>query len=79
MRRRLEELKEECDKSGRDFRRLDITLMLCLTGDRAQTQELLAQLTDLGVNRVVHVSASEPLFDGDYRPKLERLAQIALP
>jgi hypothetical protein len=31
------------------------------------------------VNRVVHVSASEPLFEGDYRGKIERLARVALP
>jgi probable F420-dependent oxidoreductase len=79
MRRKIAELKEECDKSGRDFHLLDITLMICLTGDRAQTRELLAELEELGVNRVVQVSATEPLFEGDYRHKLERLAQIALP
>jgi alkanesulfonate monooxygenase SsuD/methylene tetrahydromethanopterin reductase-like flavin-dependent oxidoreductase (luciferase family) len=78
MRRKLAELKEECDKASRDFSKLDITVMLCLTGDRAQTQELLAQLAELGVTRVVQVSASEPLFEGDYRPKLDHLARIAL-
>jgi len=79
MRRKLAELKEECAKAGRDFTKLDITLMICLTGERAQTQELLAQLAQLGVNRVVNVSASEPLFEGDYRAKIEHLARIALP
>jgi len=31
------------------------------------------------VSRVVQVSASEPLFEGDYHAKLEQLARIALP
>jgi probable F420-dependent oxidoreductase len=79
MQRKLTELKEECSKVGRDFGKLDITLMICLTGERAETQELLAQLSELGVNRIVHVSASEPLFEGDYHSKLDRLAHIALP
>jgi probable F420-dependent oxidoreductase len=79
MRKKLAELKQECDQVGRDFGKLDITLMICLTGDRPQTQQLLAQLDELGVNRVVQVSASEPLFEGDYRAKLDHLTRIALP
>jgi probable F420-dependent oxidoreductase len=79
MRRKLEELKRECGKAGRDFSKLDITLMISLKGDRVRTQELLAQLAELGVSRVVQVSASEPLFEGDYHAKLEQLARIALP
>jgi alkanesulfonate monooxygenase SsuD/methylene tetrahydromethanopterin reductase-like flavin-dependent oxidoreductase (luciferase family) len=79
MRRKLAELKEECSKAGRDFSKLDITLMITLPQDRSQTQEMLAQLGELGVTRVVEVSASEPLFVGDYRAKLDRLARVALP
>jgi len=79
MRRKLAELKEECGKTGRDFGKLDVTLMISLSGERTQTQELLGQLGELGVNRVVQVSASEPLFEGDYRAKIEHLARIALP
>jgi probable F420-dependent oxidoreductase len=79
MRRKLAELREECARAGRDFDKLDVTLMINLTGNRSQTQELLGQLAELRVNRVVEVSASEPLFQGDYHAKLEHLAQIALP
>jgi probable F420-dependent oxidoreductase len=79
MNRKLAELKEECSRAGRDFSKLDITVMISLNSERAKTQQLLAQLEELGVNRVVEVSASEPLFSGDYRAKLERLAGIALP
>jgi alkanesulfonate monooxygenase SsuD/methylene tetrahydromethanopterin reductase-like flavin-dependent oxidoreductase (luciferase family) len=78
MRRKLSELKDECHKVGRDFSKLDVTLMISLNGDRSQSQELLGQLGELGVLRVVEVSASEPLFVGDYRAKIERLARIAL-
>jgi probable F420-dependent oxidoreductase len=78
MRRKTAELKEECARAGRDFGKLDITVMISLTGERAQTQELLGQLSELGVNRAVQVSAVEPLFAGDYRSKLEQLARIAL-
>jgi len=36
-------------------------------------------MASMGVQRVVEVSASEPLFGvGDYRAKLDRLAKIAL-
>ncbi|HKV55682.1 MAG TPA: LLM class F420-dependent oxidoreductase, partial [Candidatus Binataceae bacterium] len=78
MTRKIAELKEECARAGRDFGKLDITLMLTLPGERPQAQELLAQLGELGIGRVVEVSASEPLFVGDYRAKIERLAKVAL-
>lgn len=79
MRRKLNELKQECANAGRDFSQLDITLMICLNGDRARTQDLIAQLAELGVCRLVQVSASEPLFEGDYHAKIQQLAHIALP
>jgi probable F420-dependent oxidoreductase len=79
MRRKLTELKEECSRIGKDYGKLDITLMISLPGERAQTQDLLGALDQLGVGRIVEVSASEPLFGvGDYRKKLERLARNAL-
>ena len=79
MRKQLASLKEECDKAGRDFSKLDITVMISLPDGRAQTQEILGAMASMGVQRVVEVSASEPLFGvGDYRAKLDRLAKIAL-
>jgi alkanesulfonate monooxygenase SsuD/methylene tetrahydromethanopterin reductase-like flavin-dependent oxidoreductase (luciferase family) len=78
MRKKISELKEECAKVGRDFSQLDITLMISLEGERSAIQEMLAQLGELGVHRVVEVSASEPLFVGDYRAKIARLARVAL-
>lgn len=79
MQRKLAELKEECAKVGKDFSKLDITLMISLPNERGQTQDMLGQLEALGVGRIVEVSASEPLFGvGDYRKKLERLVHIAM-
>jgi alkanesulfonate monooxygenase SsuD/methylene tetrahydromethanopterin reductase-like flavin-dependent oxidoreductase (luciferase family) len=78
MRRKMSDLKEECARVGRDFSKLDVTLMISLGGERPATQELLGQLSELGVQRVVEVSASEPLFVGDYRAKIEHLARVAL-
>ena len=76
---KLAELKDECAKVGRDFSKLDITLMIDLPNERNHTQELLGELATLGVQRIVQVSAVEPLFGvGDYRAKLDRLARIAL-
>jgi hypothetical protein len=44
-----------------------------------QTQEIIGSMAEMGVQRMVEVSASEPLFGvGDYRAKLDRLAKIAL-
>jgi probable F420-dependent oxidoreductase len=79
MQRKLAELKEECAKTGKDYSKLDITLMISLPSERGQTQDLLDQLEALGVGRVVEVSASEPLFGvGDYRKKLEQLVHAAM-
>ncbi len=78
MRRNLAELKTECDKTGRDFGKLDITVMASLPAERSRTQELIAELAELRVNRVVDVNAIEPLFAGDYRKKVEQIAQAAL-
>jgi probable F420-dependent oxidoreductase len=78
MRRKHAELKEECGKTGRDFAALDITLMISLPSERSHTQELIGELADIGVKRIVQVSAVEPLFVGNYRAKLDLLANTAL-
>ncbi|HZP44310.1 MAG TPA: LLM class F420-dependent oxidoreductase [Candidatus Binataceae bacterium] len=79
LRRKLAELREECDKVGRNFSKLDVTAMVSLPDDRARVQELIGQMDELGVGRIVEVSAIEPLFGvGDWRAKLERLGKIAL-
>jgi probable F420-dependent oxidoreductase len=78
MRRKLTEMRDECGKAGRDASKLDVTLMITLPNERTQTQELLGALAETGVNRVVQVSAVEPLFVGDYRAKLDHLVRTAL-
>ena len=79
MRRKLDELKQECAKVGRDFSKLEITLMISLPDARSETQEIVDAMAEMGVQRLVEVSAIEPLFGvGDYRAKLDRLVQIAL-
>jgi len=78
VKEKLASLKEECEKVGRDFKTLDITLLISLKNDRIQVQELIHQLEELGVHRMVEVSISEPLFAGDYKAKLDRLARNAL-
>jgi probable F420-dependent oxidoreductase len=78
VKEKLTALKEECAKVGRNFSSLDISLLISLNGERAQVQELLHQLEELGVQRIVEVSVSEPLFVGDYRAKLDRLGSLAL-
>jgi probable F420-dependent oxidoreductase len=78
MSRKIEELKQECAKAGRNFAELDITLMISFPRERSHAQQLIGELAELGVNRMVEVSASEPLFLGDYRSKLEQLAKAAL-
>lgn len=79
LRGKLAELKEECSKVGRDYSKLDITPMVSLPDDRSRVQEIIGGMEELGVHRIVEVSATEPLFGvGDYRAKLDRLAKIAL-
>ncbi|HJU27718.1 MAG TPA: TIGR03619 family F420-dependent LLM class oxidoreductase [Candidatus Binataceae bacterium] len=78
MRRKMAELNEECAKVGRDAGKLDVTVMISLPDDRSRTRDILGEFGEIGVNRVVEVSAAEPLFTGDYRAKLDRLARIAL-
>jgi hypothetical protein len=47
-------------------------------GPSTQTQDIIGSMAEMGVQRMVEVSASEPLFGvGDYRATLDRLAKIA--
>jgi alkanesulfonate monooxygenase SsuD/methylene tetrahydromethanopterin reductase-like flavin-dependent oxidoreductase (luciferase family) len=78
-REKIAGLKKECAAVGRDFSKLDISLMVPLSDDNAasaQARDLIPQLEELGVQRIVDVSGVAPTFRGDYRAKLDRLAQI---
>jgi len=65
--------------AARDFSKLDISLMVPLSDDNADSahaRELIPQLEEIGVHRLVDVSGVAPTFRGDYRSKLDRLAKV---
>jgi probable F420-dependent oxidoreductase len=72
MREQLAILKEECRAAGRDYNRLDITVMGALAGERAQVQEELAKYAELGVGRFVMQPGT--LTSDNYQQRLERYA-----
>ncbi|HUY28324.1 MAG TPA: LLM class F420-dependent oxidoreductase [Candidatus Binataceae bacterium] len=50
---KLAELKRECAATGRDFARMDITVMGYIQGDRAAVQAELTRFAEAGVSRYV--------------------------
>ena len=72
MREQLAILKEECRAAGRDYNRLDITVMGALAGEREQVQEELAKYAELGVGRFVMQPGT--LTPENYQQRLERYA-----
>ncbi len=50
---KLAELKRECAELGRDFSRLDITVMGYIRGDRSAVQDELAKFAQAGATRFV--------------------------
>jgi len=73
MQRDLAVLKEECRAAGRDFGKLDITVMGGIQGDRSATQRELDRYAATGVGRFV--VALGTLAPHDYEAKLQRLAE----
>jgi hypothetical protein len=72
MREQLSILKDECRAVGRDFAKLDITLMGALKGERAEVQTELSRYAEIGVGRfVAGVGTLTPANFG------ERLAKLA--
>ena len=77
MRAQLAALRAECDKAGRDFGQLDITIMKReLRGGRAEVQSGLHQYEDVGVHRFVIMMVGVRLDQARYEPELERLASL---
>ncbi len=77
MRAELKKLREECDKAGTDFGRLDITIMKReLRGGRAEVHSGLRQYEDVGVHRFVIMQIGGRLDQQNYAPELERLASL---
>lgn len=76
MKEQLAILKEECRAAGRDYGKLDITVMGSIAGERAQVQEELAKYAEVGVGRfVLQVGALTP---DNYRQRLDRYASAYL-
>lgn len=74
MKRDLATLRDECRAVGRDFAKLDITVMGGIAGERAAVQAELARFADAGVDRFV--IALGTLTPADYQSKLERFASL---
>jgi len=53
LKERIDELKRECTAVGRDFAKLDITIMGAITGDRAKVQDALKEFAAAGAHRFV--------------------------
>jgi hypothetical protein len=73
MKEHLAILKDECCAAGRDYGKLDITVMGALPGERGQVQEELAKFAELGVGRFVCQVGT--LGPDDYQQRLENLAR----
>jgi probable F420-dependent oxidoreductase len=72
MKEQLAILRDECRAVGRDFGKLDITLMGGLKGERAQVQDELQRFASIGVGRFVVMAGT--LTPDNYA---SRLAQYA--
>jgi len=79
LRDELSRLKGECEKAGRDFGRLDITIMKReLRGDRASVQSGLREYKEAGAHRFVIMQIGARMTDATYEAELERLAGLYL-
>lgn len=77
MKVELGKLRAECEKVGRDFGQLDITIMRrALKGDRSAVQAGLKQYEDIGVHRFVLMMLGEGLSEANYVSELENLASL---
>ncbi|HKV53974.1 MAG TPA: LLM class F420-dependent oxidoreductase [Candidatus Binataceae bacterium] len=77
MRAELKKLRDECDKAGTDFGRLDITIMKReRRGDRAAVQASLREYEDVGVHRFVIMQIGGRLDTQNYSSELERFASM---
>jgi hypothetical protein len=74
MKRDFATLRDECRAVGRDFAKLDITVMGGIAGERGAVQAELARFAEAGVGRFV--IALGTLTPSDYQSKLERFAAL---
>jgi probable F420-dependent oxidoreductase len=77
LREELGKLRGECGGAGRDFSRLDITIMKReLRGDRASVQSGLHEYEDAGAHRFVIMQIGARMTASTYEAELERLAAL---
>ncbi|HKV54427.1 MAG TPA: TIGR03619 family F420-dependent LLM class oxidoreductase, partial [Candidatus Binataceae bacterium] len=76
MKENLARLKDECRTIGRDYNKLDITVMGAVSGERNQVQDELHRFEELGVGRFV--AATGMITPQDYKQKLEHYARLYL-
>lgn len=77
LRGELRKLRDECEHAGRDYQRLDITIMKReLRGDRASVQSGLREYEDAGAQRFVIMQIGTRMTVATYEAELERLAAL---
>lgn len=77
LREELDKLHGECDQAGRDFGKLDITIMKReLRGDRTSVQSGLREYEDAGAHRFVIMQIGSRMTNATYEAELERLASL---
>src|SRR5262249_61507437 len=79
VRDELGKLRAECDRIGRDYGRLDMTIMKReLRGDRAGVQSGLREYEDAGAHRFVIMQIGSRMTSATYEAELQRLAALYL-
>jgi probable F420-dependent oxidoreductase len=76
MKENLPKLRDECRAVGRDYSKLDITVMGAILGERAQVQDELRSFEDCGAGR--YVVTTGMLTPEDYEQRLEHYASLYL-
>ena len=77
LREELGKLRGECEAAGREFNRLDITIMKReLRGDRASVQSGLREYQEAGAHRFVIMQIGSRMTVTTYEAELERLAAL---
>jgi len=74
MKRDLATLREESRAVGRDFAKLDITVMGGIAGERAAVQAEISRFAEAGVGRFVIALGN--LTPADYEQRLQRFASL---
>jgi len=79
LRGELSKLRGECEIAGRDYGRLNITIMKReLRGDRASVQSGLREYEDAGAHRFVIMQIGSRMTVATYEAELECLAALYL-